>query len=238
MIPLRDTIPSRRLPIVTWFLIAVNIGVFAFELSLGPQVEALVQRHGLIPVTYVLEDYSSMGLVRFVSPWVTSLFLHGGVLHLGFNMLYLWVFADNVEDVLGHFPFACCYLLSGIGASVLHVVMQSSSTVPVIGASGAIAGILGAYWLLFPRARIRTLIPLGFMYQTSDLPAVVFLGLWIALQVLSGTAALRDPSSAGGVAWWAHVGGFVTGIACVLIEGRRPFRLARAQYAQSDQPDR
>ena len=215
MIPLRDVIPSRTTPVVTIVLIAVNTLVFLFELSLGNQVDAFVFFWGLVPAAF---------------SWVTvltSMFLHGGFLHFAGNMLYLWIFGDNVEDRMGHGRFLAFYLLCGIAAAVAQVYVNPDSMIPMVGASGAIAGVMGAYFLLYPHSRIVTLIPIIFFIQIVEIPAIFFLGIWFLMQFISGIGSFvvtaNTGDAVGGVAFWAHVAGFVAGIGTVYLF-RRPER--------------
>ena len=207
MIPLRDNLPSRRFPWVNWLLIAANVVVFLFEISLGRlQLESFVTQYGLTPAR-VLAD-----LIGSWQTFFTSLFLHGGWLHLIFNMLALYIFGDNVEDRFGHAFYLFFYFLGGLGASILHVITNAGSPVPTIGASGSIAAVLGAYLILYPRARILTLVPIFFFIQIIQIPAPLYLGFWFLSQLLSGAAQITSNTyQSGGVAWWAHIGGFMTG---------------------------
>src|SRR5919197_872706 len=203
MIPLRDIIPSRTTPVVTISLIALNVLVFIYELSLGRAVDAFTLYYALVPAAF---------------SWMTvftSMFLHGGFMHVAGNMLYLWIFGDNVEDRMGHGRFLVFYLLCGVAAALAQTITGPDSTVPMVGASGAIAGVMGAYFILYPRSRIVTLVPLFVFLQLVEVPAIFFLGVWFVMQFLSGvgaiaTAAVREPG--GGIAFWAHVAGFVTGV--------------------------
>jgi membrane associated rhomboid family serine protease len=225
---LRDTIPSRRFPVVGVVLIAVNVLVFIYEFSLGQEVRGLVTSFGVVPASVLGESYVTDVPFR-PHVFLTSLFLHGGWLHVGGNMLYLWIFGDNVEDRMGRFRFLVFYLLCGVAASLAHVLANPSSNVPTIGASGAIAGVLGAYFLLYPRARVLTLIPLGFFLQVVELPAFLFLGFWLLIQFFSGVASLGARGQmAGGVAWWAHIGGFVAGVLFLQVFKRREKKRVRA----------
>jgi membrane associated rhomboid family serine protease len=213
VIPLRDIIPSRTTPIVTVCLIALNIVVFLYELTLGRAVDALTLYYGLVPAAF---------------SWVnvfTSMFLHGSFMHIGGNMLYLWIFGDNVEDRMGHGRFLVFYLLCGTAAALAQTITTPESIVPMVGASGAIAGVMGAYFVLYPRSRIVTLIPLFFFFQVIEVPAIAFLGIWFAMQFISGVGAIGSTigGSGGGIAFWAHVAGFVAGITGVALF-RRPER--------------
>ena len=206
MIPIGDENPTHSIPYVNYALIAVNVLVFLWQISLGPQGEAALYNMALIPaeVTRGLD----LGDARAV---LTSMFMHAGLVHLAGNMLYLWIFGDNVEDVLGHFRYLLFYLLGGLAASLTHVVLYPLSGVPVVGASGAIAAALGAYLLLFPHRRVLTIIPLGFFLPMARVPAVIVLGGWFLLQLLQGTLSL-GMAEVSGVAVWAHVGGFAFGM--------------------------
>jgi membrane associated rhomboid family serine protease len=206
MIPIRDENPTHRIPFVNYALIAINILVFLWQVSLGSYGEAAIYRMALIPLN--VTTGLDLGDARAV---LTSMFMHAGLMHLLGNMLYLWIFGDNVEDVLGHFRYIVFYLLGGVAASLTHVILYPSSTVPTVGASGAIAATLGAYLLLFPQRRVVTIIPLGFFLQIARLPAIFVLGMWFLLQLFEGTLAL-GLTQLGGVAFWAHIGGFVFGM--------------------------
>jgi membrane associated rhomboid family serine protease len=223
MIPLRDKNPTERFPFVTIILIMMNIAAFVYELTLGPNLEAFLTQYGVIPaqISKVLHIGTMNPLILLML--LTSIFLHGGWLHLGGNMLYLWVFGDNVEDKLGHLRFLLFYIICGISASALHIYLDPQSTTPTIGASGAISGVLGAYLLMFPKAKVVTLIPLFIFIQMAELPAFLILGLWFVLQFFNGLLSLGYATAGtGGVAWWAHVGGFAAGFVLVL-----PFRKYR-----------
>ena len=214
MIPLRDIIPSRTTPYVTISLISLNVLVFLYELSLGRAVDAFTLYFGLVPAAF---------------SWVTvftSMFLHGGILHVAGNMLYLWIFGDNVEHRMGHGRFVVFYLLCGVAAALAQTITAPDSVVPMVGASGAIAGVMGAYFVLYPKSRIVTLIPLFFFFQVIEVPAILFLGIWFVMQFLSGVGSIVTTAGggpAGGVAFWAHVAGFVAGISGVIVF-RRPER--------------
>ena len=214
MIPLRDIIPSRTTPVVTISIIVLNVLVFVYELSLGRAVDAFTLYFGLVPAAF---------------SWVTvftSMFLHGGLLHVAGNMLYLWIFGDNVEDRMGHGRFLVFYLLCGVAAALAQTITAPDSIVPMVGASGAIAGVMGAYFVLYPKSRIVTLIPLFFFFQVIEVPAILFLGIWFLMQFLSGVGSIVTAvggQPAGGVAVWAHVAGFVAGISGVVVF-RRPER--------------
>lgn len=215
MIPLRDTIPSATWPMATAGLIGVNLLAFFYELSLGRELDVFIMQYGAVPIRFVLAG--QMPEVSWASrmvPLFTSMFLHGGWFHILGNMLYLWIFGDNVEDRLGHGRFVVFYLLCGLTAALAQIYINPSSRVPMVGASGAVAGVLGAYLVLFPSARVLALVPVGFFIQLLEIPAFVFLLFWFFMQFLSGAASITTAQyMTGGVAWWAHIGGFVSGMA-------------------------
>ena len=221
MIPLHDDNPTRTVSFVTMGLIGLNVLVFFYELSLGTkdEINALFAQAALVPAELVYAP--SIAAYRTV---FTSMLLHGGWAHLIFNMLFLWVFGNNIEDSVGHFRFAIFYLLCGIGAAAAQVTAQPDSTVPMIGASGAVSGVLGAYLLLFPRARVLMLLPIFIFIRFFYVPAWLFLIFWFGLQLFSGWATLSMVQHAG-VAFWAHVGGFVAGLALIPIFKKRRVRL-------------
>jgi len=218
MFPFRDNIPSRRFPIWTILLIFINCAVFIYQLQLGylspHALKKFIYEYGVVPARFL--DYSEgpINLFRFsFLPFITSMFLHGGFLHIIGNMWYLWVFGDNVEDRMGRFRFPVFYITCGLIGGWMHQLFNSGSNLPSIGASGAIAGVLGAYLVSFPRARILTLVPIFIFIQIIELPAVLVLGFWFLIQFFNGTASIvMSSQTAGGVAWWAHIGGFVAGI--------------------------
>jgi len=219
LIPLKDTIPSRRYPIITLLLVVANVSVFFYEIKLGRYLPEFVKFAGVVPARFFDSQlYISQGPLERYFPIFTSLFLHGGWFHLLGNMLYLWVFADNIEDRLGHFKFPIFYLLCGFGASLAHIFANPTSSVPSIGASGAIAGVLGAYFILYPKSRIITLVPIFFFLQIVELPAFLFLGVWFLMQFFNGVLTLGlGTAQAAGIAWWAHIGGFLSGIFFILL---------------------
>ncbi len=222
MIPIRDTIRSRTTPIVTILLIAANAIVFLQEARLGSALDQTIELLGFIPARFVFwRDLggSALDAWRFI-PLFTSMFLHGGWAHIAGNMLYLWVFGDNVEDSFGHTRFLLFYLFSGAAAALTLVLFMPDSAVPTVGASGAIAGVLGAYFVLYPRSRVVTLVPLFFIPWFVEIPAIAYLLIWFLMQLLNGTMELSAQAGrAGGIAWWAHAGGFVVGLLLAL-----PFR--------------
>jgi membrane associated rhomboid family serine protease len=218
VLPLRDIQQRHRFPAVTVTLIAVNALLFFYELRLGSALGDFLNDFAFVPLDY-FEPGNWFGDARAV---LLSMFLHGGWAHLLGNMLYLWIFGDNVEDRLGRPGFLLFYLFCGWFATLAHGYTDTSSVVPSIGASGAIAGVLGAYLVMFPRARVLTLVPLGYFMRVAELPALLVLGLWFVLQLFSGTASLGAHSAqTGGVAWWAHIGGFVAGMILGRIFRRR-----------------
>jgi membrane associated rhomboid family serine protease len=215
MIPLRDTIPSSSFPIVTAGLITANVLAFFYELSLGRELESFVMQYGAVPRRFFAPGAS---LFERFFPLFVSMFLHGGWVHLVGNMLYLWIFGDNVEDRLGHGRFLVFYLLCGLAAALAQISLNPDSRIPMVGASGAVAGVLGGYLLLFPHARVLALVPIVFFLQVVEIPAFIFLVLWFFMQFLSGAASIATTQeTAGGVAWWAHIGGFVSGLALVYV---------------------
>jgi membrane associated rhomboid family serine protease len=234
VIPLRDANPTRRRPVVTIGLIAVCIAVFAYELAVRSAsgdagLSRLFLDHGLVPadLTAQLGGDQADGLYRELATLFTSMFLHSDPLHIGFNMLFLWIFGNNIEDRLGHLGYLAFYLAGGLVAAGAQVAIDPGSMIPVIGASGAIAAVLGAYLVLYPRARVLSLVYFGLFFQLIQIPAIVLLGLWFAVQVLGAAMASGDSASAGGVALFAHIGGFIAGVAVGLIvggSGRRALR--------------
>jgi membrane associated rhomboid family serine protease len=218
MIPLRDTQPSSVTPFVTILIIFANILVFLYELSLDNfSLNHLISVYGVIPDRF---QYSDL---------LTSTFLHGGWLHLIGNMWFLWIYGDNVEDVLGHAKFLLFYLLCGAMAGLIHVAVNSDSGVPTIGASGAIAGVMGAYMIKFPHSRVLTLVPIFIFITTIEIPAFLILVYWFVIQIFSGLGSVGYSNvSRGGVAWFAHIGGFVTGMALIyILRTRERFRHRR-----------
>jgi len=223
MIPIRDELPTRKFPFVTVVLIIVNSLFFLFEYNQGRAVESLMGQGGLIPAA-IWGKYPTPGI--FLYPWFTffsSLFFHGNVLHLASNMLYLWIFGNNVEDFLGHLHYLVFYLLCGGFSGLVHALIFSSSPIPTIGASGAIAGVMGGYLVLFPEARVLVMLIFGFFVSFVKVKAVLVLGLWILLQVISGLTSL-GMTTRGGVAWFAHIGGFLLGALWCKIAANRYYR--------------
>jgi membrane associated rhomboid family serine protease len=218
LIPLRDDNPVSRTPAVTWLLLGACVLVFLWQVSLPPPArQAAIYALGFIPAV-VLQDArlpDELALVPGTATLLTSMFMHGGWMHLIGNMLYLWIFADNVEDRLGHGRFVAFYLLSGVAAAFAQALPDPGSTIPMVGASGAISGVLGAYLLLYPRAHVLVLIPLGVFSRIVPVPALLVLGLWFALQLVSSLGAPEG----GGVAFRAHAGGFLAGMLLLALLG-------------------
>lgn len=210
MIPLRDTIQSRNYPVANSLIIGVNVFVYLIELAHGPNLQRFFITYGLVPVRYSVPEigaYFSTG--QQILPFLSFMFIHGGFWHLLGNMWFLYIFGDNVEDRLGPLRYLLFYLLCGFVSGVFHLLLNWHSQVPTIGASGAIAGVMGAYFILYPGAKVLTLIPIFFFPLFFEIPAYVFLGIWFLLQFLS---AAGTPSHGGGIAWWAHIGGFLAGM--------------------------
>ncbi|MFO8111818.1 MAG: rhomboid family intramembrane serine protease [Desulfosalsimonadaceae bacterium] len=216
MIPLRDTIQSRNYPVVTISLISINVLVYFFHPAHGPDFQQFAYTYGLVPARYTTEEmarYFTTGQQVFAI--FSFMFLHGGILHILGNMWILYIFGDNVEDFLGSFHYALFYLGGGLFSAMTHMALNLSSTTPVIGASGAVAAVMGAYFILYPTSRILTLIPIFFFPLFIEIPAFVFLAIWFMMQVFNaaGTAGMEG----AGIAWWAHIGGFVFGVAAIKI---------------------
>lgn len=208
MIPLKDLNPTRTRPYITIILIVLNVLVFLFELTmdLGGELDSLIYNAGVVPAAIVENPFSTRSLTLF-----SSMFLHGGWTHLLGNMLYLWIFGDNIEDRMGHARYLVFYLLGGVAAAGAQIAIAPNSTVPMVGASGAIAAVLGAYLLEYPRARVRSLLLLGYFIRFANIPALVVLGFWFVLQFFNGLFSL-SAMDVGGVAYFAHIGGFVAGL--------------------------
>ncbi len=237
MIPIRDTIPSRSAPVVTWALIAVNATVFLCELQFAPeQLEQFFYLFGMVPARYSHPEWArSIGFpIDDYWPFLTSMFLHGGWLHLIANMWTLWLFGKAVEDRMGRMRFLLFYLLAGVAAGLTHWFTNVDSTMPAVGASGAIAGVLGAYFILYPRARIIVILPVFFLPFFFELPALIYIGFWFLSQVFGGALSGLGPDDVGGVAWWAHVGGFLAGVVLyrlfLLPPGRAPRKYEPDEY--------
>ena len=214
MFPIRDNIKSTGFPVITVLLIIANFYVFFQELRLSDSgLTKLIHSFGLVPADFFAHFARFPANPDTYLPLLTNLFLHGGWMHIISNMWYVWIFADNMENRMGHINFFIFYLLCGIAANLTHIWIDPSSTTPTIGASGAVSGILGAYLITFPYAKILTLVPIFFFIQFIEIPAMIFLGLWFILQLQSGALSLITAGS--NVAWWAHIGGFIAGILLV-----------------------
>ena len=231
MIPLRDENPSGSVPVVTRGLIAINCAAFLYELTLGRELRTFVFEWGVVPLRLTLAlRFGEEPLPAPALTLLTSMFLHGGWLHLIGNMWYLWIFGDNVEDQFGALPFLLFYVAAGVAASALHVFSDLGSRLPTLGASGAIAGVLGAYAVMFPRARVYTLVPLFPFFQIIPLPAFLMLGVWFVFQFVAGAISAGQAGASGGVAWWAHIGGFLFGV--IVAKATSPFRHRPESYAE------
>jgi len=206
MIPIRDENPTRKTPVITYLLILVNVIVFIFQTLFGSQSSTMAYEFALVPNRFL--NNPSLGNVLNI---FSSMFMHAGLAHIGGNMLYLWIFGDNVEDAMGKGRYFIFYIMGGITASLTHILTNPDSQIPTVGASGAIAAVLGAYLILYPRQRVVTIIPLGFFMRITMLPASLVLGMWFVLQFFQGVMTLGGPDM-GGVAFWAHIGGFVSGV--------------------------
>lgn len=225
MIPIRDKTPSRTFPFVNVGLIIINVIVFLYEISLGQGMDTFVGAFGITPAkTVSLINNQPFNLPALALPFFTSMFIHGGWLHIIGNMWYLWIFGDNVEDRMGHGRYLIFYLLCGIGAGCTHVFFNQTSNLPTVGASGAIAGVMGAYMMLYPMGKVLTLVPIFFFITFIDVPAIFFLGFWIILQFIQGTISSSVAQDAGGVAWWAHLGGFVLGAILIFVFKKYRYR--------------
>lgn len=229
MFPLKDDIPSRHFPVVNLVLIIANILSFTYEMSLGPQLESFIVTHGFVPVRFSAELAGNFMPLSSYLPVFTSMFIHGGLLHVFSNLWMLWIFGDNVEDRMGHGRYLLFYLLCGVGAALAQFWANPQAQSPMIGASGAIAGVLGAYFLLYPRARILTFIPIFILFYLVEIPAYFFIGFWFLMQFLQGAAqqVIVGRLAEGGVAWWAHVGGFVAGVVLLYFFKREEKRTDR-----------
>jgi membrane associated rhomboid family serine protease len=231
VLPLSDHNPRRTTPVVNYLFIVINVLMFLWEVSLGDNIEPALFAFGFIPARFWGSPHIVVNFVRMMF----SMFLHGGWLHLIGNMWYLWVFGDNIEDRLGHVRYAIFYVFCGILATLAHAIASPMSRIPSIGASGAIAGVLGAYLVLFPRARVTTLLPIFVFITVREIPAIIVLGLWFVLQFFSGVASVGVPEAAdaGGVAYFAHIGGFVAGMVLIGIMGGFRRRAVRSEYWRS-----
>jgi membrane associated rhomboid family serine protease len=228
VIPLRDAIPTRRTPVVTILLIVANVVAFAYRLGVEssegePGIEELFFTYGLVPAELLADWGAGRQLGGEALAVFTSMFLHVNLIHIGGNMLYLWIFGNNIEDRLGRAWFIAFYFLGGVAAAAAQVAIDPASEVPMVGASGAVSAVLGAYLVLFPGAKVLSLVFLGFFYQLINVPAIIVLGLWFVLQLIDGIGSLGLAGAEGGVAFFAHIGGFVAGVAMGLL-ARAVFR--------------
>ena len=222
MFPISDSVQRTRTPVLVWCLIAANIVAFVYQVTLTNQeAAAFLREYALVPKRYFNWQWAiGQGLSPSdMTPFLTSMFLHGSILHILFNMWTLFIFGPALEDRLGSGRFAVLYLLSGLGAGMLHLIFNWSSQIPTLGASGAIAGLIAAYALRFPFAWVNVLVPIIFIPLVFTIPAQFFAGLWFVMQILQGTTALFSPTQGGGIAWWAHIGGFATGWALLRLLG-------------------
>ena len=235
MIPIRDDTPRFSTPFVTYFIIALNTLVFLFELSVSEQgrgaLNSFIYHFGVVPwrFDHVLAAWPASSLTGLFLPILTSMFLHASWLHLIGNMWFLWIFGDNIEDYLGHFSYLLFYLVCGFAAAVTHILLNAGSRLPSVGASGAIAGVMGAYFVLYPKARVMMWFPPIFFFH---LPAWLVLGYWFFMQFLSGaaTSIAETSQTTGGIAFWAHVGGFVAGVVLIKVLPARPRRYRYAAW--------
>jgi membrane associated rhomboid family serine protease len=223
MIPIRDELPTRRFPVVTVLLIGLNVAVFLFQALFDASSDWFFLKFGLIPALLWGKVQPLQGGFSPVVTLFTSQFVHGNLLHLFFNMLYLWIFGNNVEDILGRFHFLLFYLSCGLTAGLVHAAVFPDSLTPTVGASGAIAGVMGGYLVLFPYARVIVMVFWGFFVQFLRVPAAVLLGFWVILQIVYGLFSLAIPNY-GGVAWFAHLGGFMVGVLWSKIAAGRFYR--------------
>ena len=235
MIPIRDDTPRYSTPYVNYLLIALNALVFLFQLVVVPadQQRQFVDTFALVPIKVeaAIGLYHGYAPHASLLPILTSMFLHAGWWHLIGNMWFLWIFGDNIEDYLGHFSYLTFYFISGIAASFCHILLNANSTIPSVGASGAIAGVMGAYFVLFPSARVLVLVPLIIFFTFVWLPAWVMLGYWFVLEFLSGAASsIYGGAKGGGIAFWAHVGGFLAGVVMIKLLPQRIHQRSRYTY--------
>jgi membrane associated rhomboid family serine protease len=234
MFPIRDSVPSSSVPIATRLLIVANLVVFLLELTLPPDsLQLVIHLFGIVPARFTHPDWAASVGFPAASFWaiLTHQFLHGGWLHVITNMWALWIFGDNVEDRMGPFRFTVFYLICGAGAGITHILVNSDSVIPSVGASGAIAGVLGAYLLFFPTARLLVLFPILIFPLFFEVPAVLYLVIWFFGQLFSGTMALAGPKQVADIAWWAHIGGFICGMMlCSVFVRRLPPRRQAAEH--------
>jgi membrane associated rhomboid family serine protease len=223
LIPIRDENPTRSFPLVTLSLILTNLAIFFYQFTLGSHaLELFLAKYALFPSQITTGiAVTPLAIKPFFLSIFTSMFIHGGIIHIAGNMLYLWIFGNNIEDILGHAKFLLFYLTAGVGGAIAHIISSPYSQIPTIGASGAIAGILGAYLILFPYARVLTIVPIFFFIEIIRVPAVILIGFWFILQLFNGFFSLEVAQSAGGIAWFAHIGGFLTGLILIYLIPKR-----------------
>ena len=242
MIPLKDDIPSQRYPVVTVTVITLNLLVFVFEASLSSrQLQALIYQYGIVPVYYTIPEITRLfHPVELIVPLFSSMFLHGGWIHVLGNMWMLWIFGDNVEDSWGRARFLLFYIAGGMAAGLVHIFTNLSSKMPTIGASGAVAAVMGAYFLLYPRARVIVMFPPFILGPFFIVPAALFLGFWFILQFFNGALSLfSTPGQFGGIAWWAHIGGFLFGaFLCSVLHVQARVSKRRPLFEEDDDQDR
>jgi membrane associated rhomboid family serine protease len=220
MIPLRDNTYSHSFPFVNVTIIVLNVLIFLYQLSLPEELLNLFfYNFGVIPAQVISQVTTGESLLITVTPFISAIFLHGSWVHMLGNMLYLWIFGDNIEDRIGHLRYLLFYLLIGIISCIAHIISVPGSQIPIIGASGAIAGIMGAYFLTFPKARILTLVPVFFFITFIQVPAIIFLPIWFVIQIINGLSTAGMGADA--VAWWAHIGGFISGLVLMPFFARR-----------------
>ena len=236
MLPLTDHLPARRTPVVNYLIIAANVAMFMWELSPGSNVQRALYEVAFVPRYFWVPGYLVPNIIRIF----ISMFLHGGFLHIGSNMLYLWIFGDNIEDRLGRGRYLLFYLICGFGATLTHAFFNASSNVPAIGASGAIAGVLGAYLVLYPKQRVTTLIPIFVFLLIREIPAIFLLGFWFVLQLFAGVGSLgvSEAEVTGGVAYFAHIGGFVLGMILIVVMGGTRRSTVTRSWRSSSRGDR
>ncbi|MEC9491887.1 MAG: rhomboid family intramembrane serine protease [Flexistipes sp.] len=222
MFPISDSIKALRKPYINTFLIIFNIAIFFYQLSLGSEMRYFIFEYGLIPLK-VFAPFEIVPAIEKIYPFFTSMFLHGGWFHLISNMYFLFIFGDNVEDDLGHVKYLFVYIMFGLAAAITQVIMFSNSGIPTIGASGAVAGVMGYYFIRYPHATVKTLVIFIFFITIVDIPAIIFLGVWFFIQFISGSTQAAV-ASGGGIAWWAHIGGFFSGILICIINRKRYYR--------------
>lgn len=219
MIPIRDTITSSTIPVVTYAIMGINTLIYLLQVGMGTDLDPFIYRYGFVPAKLTVPEISAwFSFSSMIFSTISYMFLHGGLWHFISNMWFLYIFGDNVEEYLGALRFACFYIICGVASALLHFFLNPLSPIPTIGASGAIAGVMGAYFILYPKAKILTLIPIIVIPWFVEIPSFIFLGFWFLMQFYNAT----ESGGASGIAWWAHVGGFIAGIAMVKMWGELP----------------